>query len=464
MMLMLCHCASASDDVTRIQTAIDVADAEWTAGDTSVSGYSDAKKAQLGMAMTSISPVGEVLSAPPGSGVRADAKFDWRDNGGVTPVRSQGSCGSCWAFSAIAAVESKLMIELDKEIDLSEQHLISSCCSAGSCSGGWPSAAIQYIETVGVPTEKCYPNTYSDEACNPCDDWESDVWKITDYVSIKSDTESFKWAIKEYGPLSVVLKCPDDWYYYRSGIYEPVTDVGWANHAVLLVGWDDSDGCWSIKNSWGARWGENGYARVKYGNLEKYDYAHGIVGIEDRGDEETEWFTPVNATAISYYGDRYLPTMAIDDVLNTRWFTKKNTTPPAWITFDLGELRKIDGVRTMIYRSDIPMTVDVQVSNDGENWNSVVSDFVINIYGEFVEMPFDCVKTKYVRLYETSYKRTYGMCTEFDVRLCNDTIPDYKMSIRVAYPDRTEVIYIDDENLMNVSLFWDNTERFRWWN
>lgn len=172
MMLMLCHCASAVDDVTRIQVAIDAADAGWTAGETSVSGYSDAKKAKLGMAMTSILPVGEVLSAPVGVRLRSDTKFDWRDNNGVTPVRSQGSCGSCWAFSAIAAVESRIMIELDREVDLSEQHLVSSCCSAGSCSGGWPDKSLHYIETMGVPTEKCYPYVHSDGPCKPCKDWE----------------------------------------------------------------------------------------------------------------------------------------------------------------------------------------------------------------------------------------------------------------------------------------------------
>ena len=91
--------------------------------------------------------------------------------------------------------------------------------------------------------------------------------------------DSFKWALQNYGPMSVYLLVPDDWYFYKSGVYEPISiPINYsAGHAVVLCGWNDYDDCWIIKNSWSERWGEDGYARVKYGNLEKYNYDFAII-------------------------------------------------------------------------------------------------------------------------------------------------------------------------------------------
>ena len=501
-----------------IQKAIDANGGNWTAGETPVSELTVEEKLQLCGARIGPIPDDAQFAQPP---VRASAtyaeSFDWRNKDGkdwMTPVKSQSSCGSCWAFSAIGVVEAAVNIysnDPDLDIDLSEQHLVSDCCNAGSCSGGWPDWALKYVRDTGVSEESCFPYTRSNGACTPCSGWDENPWKIENYKYVSSSKDAFKSALQEYGPLSVVLSVPDDWFYYRGGVYEPAwsaTDgVGWANHAVVLVGWDDSEGCWIIKNSWGSGWGENGYARVLYGNLEKYNYAYTVTGIvhgeanqppiagasanstsetapldvvftgtgsdsdgtvdsygwtfgdgesstsqnpthtynnpgtytatltvtDDDGATESDsvaitarepgsglWVNPVAATASSYYSSTYAPTNAIDDNTETRWFTTRYDGPPCWIQFDLGSVKQVSKVRAITYYRDVPMTLDVQVSNDAANWNTVVSGATITEGGTFVEIPFAQTDARYLRLHETGFARMYGQCTEFDVYVGGD--------------------------------------------
>lgn len=298
--MVVAMASEETETLQAIQKEILIDEADWIAGTTSVSGLTQPEKQLLTLSDQIPAPDGMIVVAPAMRTLEYETRFDWRDEGAVTSVKSQGSCGSCWAFSAIGAIESAFLIFSQKiDIDLSEQHLVSSCCNAGSCSGGWPDWAFKYVRNAGVPDESCYPYTASNDDCNPCDGWENMSYNIKNYVYVKPTKDDFKWALKEYGPLSVVVFVPDDWYYYRSGIYEPVVDVGWANHAVLLVGWDDSDECWFIKNSWGLGWGEQGYARVKYGDLEQYNYAFAVTGV-GRENEPPEAFasaTPLSGNA-----------------------------------------------------------------------------------------------------------------------------------------------------------------------
>lgn len=85
--------------------------------------------------------------------------IDWRSNNGVTPVRDQAACGSCWAFAAVAAIESSYLIKNKVALDLSEQQLVS--CSDiygnGGCNGGWPASALKYPLNYGMTTEAAYP-------------------------------------------------------------------------------------------------------------------------------------------------------------------------------------------------------------------------------------------------------------------------------------------------------------------
>jgi len=266
-----------------INKQIKIKNAKWTAGETSVSDLSIQEMRKLCGARIAAIPLGaEIVDAPRGK-VGYPTSFDWSNNNGsdwMSPVKSQGSCGSCWAFGAVGAVEGQINIEkkrADYDIDLSEQHLVASCCSnCGDCGGGYPTSALNYIKSPGIPNESCYPYTARNGACDPCDDYEP--FQITKYTYIANNADAFKAAILR-GPLVVVLKVPEDWFYYKAGVYEPTGvsgKFGWANHAVVLCGWDDAKGAWRVKNSWGSGWGEDGYGWVKYGTLEKYRYAYAV--------------------------------------------------------------------------------------------------------------------------------------------------------------------------------------------
>ena len=452
-----------SENLWAVQQAIVDAGADWDAGITSMSSRTDSEKRLLALPDPIPEPDGMIVCAPSMRTLKHEESFDWRDTGKVTPVRHQGSCGSCWAFSAIGAVESKFLIDVKKNLDLSEQHLVSSCCNAGSCNGGWPDWALDYVRDTGVPDEACYPYKARNTACDPCAGWEDRAYKIKDHVYVEPSTDDFKWALKEYGPISVVLEAPDDWYYYRSGVYSPVTDVGWANHAVLLTGWDDSDGCWFIKNSWGSGWGENGYARVKYGNLEKYNYAYAITGIIDHGSspDPGTWIKPVSAIASSEYSDSYSSMKAIDNQTNTHWFGERHEEDPS-IIFNLGEMLTISQVRAMIFYKDVPITMNIEVSSDGESWHAVAEDFVIEIGSEYVEIPFATSRCQYVRMTQTETRRAYGTCTELSAWI-TDEEPEYPTTLQIAYTNKNETINLDD-GLVSIALQSNGTKWFEWWN
>jgi len=317
----------------------------WTVGTTSVSGLSAEAKRQLGGAMIAQVPDdADIIRAPAGVAVPYGT-YDWRNKDGknwMTPVKNQGSCGSCWAFGAVGAVEAKINIDANNpsmDVDLSEQHLVASCCSnCGDCGGGYPTGALNYIKSPGLPNETCFPYKAHNCACAPCDGWEDHVWTIEDYKPVDHTTDAFKTALRQHGPMVVVIRVPDDWFYYTGGIYEPVSssdEVGWANHCVVLVGYNDPGGYWIIKNSWGPNWGEDGYAKVKYGNLEQYHYGYVIVNttcpsapVISVDPEEIDLSIPVGDVSsvelsIANSGDTELSYTISDDAV---WLTESQAS------------------------------------------------------------------------------------------------------------------------------------------
>ncbi|MEJ2617961.1 MAG: C1 family peptidase, partial [Ignavibacteriaceae bacterium] len=157
-------------------------------------------------------------------------KFDWRNNNGnwISPVKNQGLCGSCWAFSAVAQIEAWWKIyknSPDSVIDLSEQFLLS-CSNAGSCNGGSITDALEFIKDVGIPQENCFPYSANDliSCSNVCINWKNEVVKIPGWNWITNGEaliDNIKNAVFIH-PVSAFLEVYTDLKYYSSGIYQHV--------------------------------------------------------------------------------------------------------------------------------------------------------------------------------------------------------------------------------------------------
>ena len=205
--------------------------------------------------------------------------FDWRNKDGknwMTPVKNQGSgCGSCWVFSALGTMEAKYNIQEnnpDLNIDLSEQYLVSDCYSKGDCGGGWCYKVLKYLKESGVTDEACYPYQGKNSLCvERCSDWDKRLWKITGWSEVLPYQNVRKFALITKGPFIVRLNM-EGW--------DPETRAcpfGLATHWAVIVGYDDVEGVWIIRNSWGPNWNNGGYYKVKYGEC---NISGGIMAVE----------------------------------------------------------------------------------------------------------------------------------------------------------------------------------------
>jgi cathepsin L len=202
--------------------------------------------------------------------VTLPSTVDWRPMGYVTPVKDQGQCGSCWAFSATGALEGQHFAKTGDLVSLSEQNLVD--CATGKygnegCNGGWPYQAYDYIkDNNGVDTEMSYPYQAMDERCRFKADKVGAT--LTGYVKIPSGNEArLKEASATIGPISVAIDASHiSFQLYESGVYqENRCSTNQLDHAVLVVGYGtDTDGgdYWMVKNSWNTNWGMKGYIKM----------------------------------------------------------------------------------------------------------------------------------------------------------------------------------------------------------
>ncbi|CAN0906525.1 Probable cysteine protease RD21B [Linum grandiflorum] len=190
------------------------------------------------------------------------ATVDWRQQGAVTNVKDQGSCGACWSFSATGAIEGINKIVTGSLISLSEQELIDCDTSYDSgCEGGLMDYAFQFvIDNKGIDTEQDYPYVGKDKSCNKQKE-NRRVVTIDDYVDVPSGDEAALQKAVAKQPVSVGV-CGSDrgFQLYSKGIFNGPCSTS-LDHAILIVGYGSEDGVdyWIAKNSWGTRWGMNGY-------------------------------------------------------------------------------------------------------------------------------------------------------------------------------------------------------------
>jgi C1A family cysteine protease len=276
--------------------------------------------------------------------VFAPTAWDWRDHNGVTPVKNQSTCGSCWAFAAIADFESTVLLNNEDPIrimtqgggspfgiyDFSEENLKECNHWASGCGGGSAWASTNYFSRRGVVEENCDPyNAYQTGVCKEtC----TRIKQLTGWRVLPEDTATIKDMVYTYGPCYTTMFASFPGFSSYDGtyvMYHAGTEM--ANHAVLIVGWDDSlvhaggEGAWICKNSWGTNWGDNGYFYIAYGSArigqgtniivsyKQYDYMEmsgtlyhydegGWYSSVGTGSQETSWglvrFTPTKDEAI----------------------------------------------------------------------------------------------------------------------------------------------------------------------
>jgi len=237
------------------------------------------------------------------------AKFSWKDQSAVTPIKNQGSCGSCWAFAACGVFESLILAKDRVTRDLSEQWLVN--CAGYSCKGGW--CPFKQFTSKGAVYEADVPYQGADGSCKSSYTYheKSDMQAI----DIPNSTEQIKQAIYKYGPVWTAVTVGSSFQGYKSCVLTK-SDPGAINHAVVLCGWDDATSSWVLRNSWGASWGEQGYMKIKYGVCSIGSNTAYLVykgGFTSTGDID-------QASAISIY-----PNPAANGVFNIDGLERENT-------------------------------------------------------------------------------------------------------------------------------------------
>lgn len=189
---------------------------------------------------------------------------DWRTKNVVTPVKNQGGCGSCWAFSAIESVESHYAIATGKLLTLAPQAYVdcvqnpSDCGGTGGCEGATMELAFNLTAEKGVPLETDLPYRGRDQKCSS---YQAAV-KVASYVKLPvNNADALETALATKGPISVTVAA-GPWMLYGGGIFtgcskSPFGSGADLDHGVQAVGYTKE--YWIVRNSWGPHWGKNGY-------------------------------------------------------------------------------------------------------------------------------------------------------------------------------------------------------------
>jgi len=189
--------------------------------------------------------------------------IDWVSKGAVTPVKDQGRCGSCWAFSATAAIESYAKLSGKYGLEVLSAQQINSCDKRdGGCNGGNTETAYEYVKGAGgIETESNYPYTSGGGSTGRCKFESSRIAvTISGYHSVSRGESALKNALNA-GPASLCLAA-SSWQSYRGGILSRCDNQ--VDHCVQGTGYSGSS-YWRIRNSWGTGWGESGFIRLAQG-------------------------------------------------------------------------------------------------------------------------------------------------------------------------------------------------------
>lgn len=220
------------------------------------------KKVANGLVYKNRVEISEKISAQP------DA-LDWRAKGAVTEVKNQGQCGSCWAFSVVGTIEGSNVINSgNKLVSFSPQELVD-CTNDDKynnygCKGGWPWAGLDYTLDQGILPDSEYPYLARDMHCSRDGLPKTNTYYPKSYHNVTYQDNDELFASVGQQPVSVCIDATV-LQFYKHGVVGKTCGQN-LDHGVLVVGYDKtSEGTkyWIVKNSWGAKWGMNGYFYVE---------------------------------------------------------------------------------------------------------------------------------------------------------------------------------------------------------
>jgi len=202
--------------------------------------------------------------------VAAPPSFDWRTKNKLTPVKDQGQCGSCWAFSCTESIESVYMISKGINGDLAPlapQQIVDCDKVDGGCNGGDLPTCYRYvIGAGGLEKNSDYPYHAKDQSCQ--DDKSKVSVKISNFKFVipqgSKDENSMANYVATSSPVSIIVDA-EPWQFYKSGVMTASQCGLSLDHAVQIVGYDTDAGYWIVRNSWGGDWGEKGHIRLQFG-------------------------------------------------------------------------------------------------------------------------------------------------------------------------------------------------------
>jgi len=203
------------------------------------------------------------------TGIQLPSYVNWVEKGGVTKVKDQGICGSCWTFGTAGSIEGAYFAKTGKLVSLSEQQIVD--CAWGTwvtgnsgCDGGFAGPAMQWImDNGGMALEQTYKYLMFDHWCN-ADDKSSPV-KLVGYVNVTEGSEEDLADAVAMMPVAVAIDVLPSFVFYTSGVYYDATcknDINDLDHEVLAVGYgttEDGQDYWLVKNSWSTHWGNEGF-------------------------------------------------------------------------------------------------------------------------------------------------------------------------------------------------------------
>ena len=194
---------------------------------------------------------------------------DWRTvTGAVGAVKNQGQCGSCWAFSTVASLETSYFLKFNKFVSFSEQELVDCATPYGNhgCNGGLMPFAYEYIMDNQITTEEAYPYRGIEGSCRASS--MSDRYSIDSFAQINPINVNGLMAALEKTVVSVAIEVQDDFMFYNEGVYHNSECGDRLNHGVAAVGYnsESSDPYFIVRNSWGPSWGLGGYVRMAIGS------------------------------------------------------------------------------------------------------------------------------------------------------------------------------------------------------